>query len=151
MRVRIAVGVLSVLGLLLGACTKRIDAPQEHDVARASAGALYSIEPAGGYPQLVLRALIGWQGLSDVFPTPYGVSLYRVRYWTTGADASLTVASGLVAFPRADRLRGVVSFQHGTASERKLAPSTPDPNNGVLAAAVFAGHGYLLVAPTISA
>jgi pimeloyl-ACP methyl ester carboxylesterase len=53
----------------------------------------------------------------------------------------------LVAFPRTDRLRGVVSFQHGTASQRSLAPSTPDPNNGVLASAAFAGRGYLLLAP----
>jgi len=94
-----------------------------------------------------LRALIRWQGLANTFPTQYGVSLYRVRYWTTGADASLTVASGLVAFPRGSRLRGVVSFQHGTASERVSAPSAPDPSNGVLAAAAFAGRGYLLVAP----
>ena len=140
-----SIGVLIGLALVLGACTKNIEARGEHDVARAAPGMLYSIEPVGGYPHLVLRALIGWQGFADRFPTQYGVSLYRVRYWTTGADASLTVASGLVAFPRTQRLRGVVSFQHGTASERTSAPSTPDPNNGVLAAAAFAGRGYLLV------
>ena len=141
------IGSLIVLGLLLGACTKRIEVPGERDPARASAGMLYSIEPLSSYPRVVLRALIRWQGLADRFPTQYGVSMYRVRYWTTGADANLAVASGLIAFPRTDRLRGVVSFQHGTASQRKLAPSTPDPNNGVLAAAAFAGRGYLLVAP----
>jgi pimeloyl-ACP methyl ester carboxylesterase len=136
-----------MLGLLLAACTRNIDLPGERDVVRASPGMLYSIEPAGGYPSALLRALIWWRGFADLLPTRYGISLYRVRYWTTGADASLTVASGLVAFPRADRLRGVVSFQHGTASARASAPSTPDPSNGVLAAAAFAGRGYLLVAP----
>jgi pimeloyl-ACP methyl ester carboxylesterase len=142
-----ALGMLMVVGLLLGACTKRIDITGEQDVAHAAPGMVYSVEPVGGYPYLVLRALIRWQGLADVFQTQYGISLYRVRYWTTGADASLTVASGLIAFPRGSRLRGVVSFQHGTASERVSAPSTPDPSNGVLAAAAFAGRGYLLVAP----
>jgi pimeloyl-ACP methyl ester carboxylesterase len=141
------IGMLTAAALLLGACTKRLDVTGEHDVARAAPGMVYSVEAVGGYPHLVLRALIGWQGLADEFATQYGVSLYRVRYWTTGADASLTVASGLIAFPRASRLRGVVSFQHGTASERVSAPSTPDPSNGVLAAAAFAGRGYLLVAP----
>ena len=139
--------IAPLLGLLGGGCTKAIDLPGERDLARASPGMLYSIEPVGGYPALVLRALIWWRGSSDTFPTQYGISMYRVRYWTTGADASLTVASGLVAFPRADRLRGVVSFQHGTASQRTSAPSTPDPSNGVLAAAAFAGRGFLLVAP----
>ncbi len=141
-----SVGMLMAVALLLGGCTKRIELAGEHDVARAAPGMVYSVEAAGGYPYLALRALIWWQGLADTFPTQFGVSSYRVRYWTTGADASLTVASGLVAFPRASRLRGVVSFQHGTESERMSAPST-DPSNGMLAAAAFAGRGYLLVAP----
>jgi Secretory lipase len=139
-------GVLIVTALLLAGCTQSIDAPVEHDAAHAVPGMLYSIEPAGGYPRFVLRALTWWQDLADVLPIHYGVSLYRVRYWTSGFENRLTIASGLIAFPRDDRLRGVVSFQHGTASERRLAPSTPDPNNGVLAAAAFAGRGYLLVA-----
>jgi pimeloyl-ACP methyl ester carboxylesterase len=141
------IGALIAIVLMLGACTKRIEVEGEREVARAAPGMVYSVETVGGYPHLVLRALIRWQGLADAFPTQYGVSLYRVRYWTTGADASLTVASGLVALPRGSRLRGVVSFQHGTATERVSAPSTPDPIDGVLAAAVFAGRGYLLVAP----
>ncbi len=143
---RVGLAALAALMLLLSGCTKPIDATGEPDVARATPGMLYSIETAGGYPGVVLRALIRWQGFADQLPTRYGVSLYRVRYWTPGVDGKLVVASGLIAFPRAARLRGVVSFQHGTASERVSAPSTPDPNNGVLAAAAFAGQGYLLVA-----
>jgi pimeloyl-ACP methyl ester carboxylesterase len=140
-----SIGILMAMALL-GGCTKRIELAGEHDVARAAPGMVYSVEPAGGYPYLALRALIWRQGLAETFPTEFGVSLYCVRYWTTGADASLTVASGLVALPRTSRLRGVVSFQHGTEPERISAPST-DPRNGLLAAAAFAGRGYLLVAP----
>lgn len=138
--------VLIVATALLGACTKDIGAVTQTEASGATAGALYSIERAGGYPSLVLRALIRWQGFADRLPTRYGVSLYRVRYWTPGIDGQLVVASGLIAFPRVEHLRGVVSFQHGTASQRVSAPSTPDPSNGVLAAAAFAGQGYLLVA-----
>jgi hypothetical protein len=143
---RVWSAALIVATSLLGACTKSIDAVTETREDGATAGALYSIETAGGYPDLMLRALIAWQGFADRLPTRCGVSLYRVRYWTPGIDGNLVVASGLIAFPRAERLRGVVSFQHGTASQRASVPSTPDPSNGVLAAAAFAGQGYLLVA-----
>lgn len=117
------------------------------DPERSEPGAVRSVTAAGGYPALVLRALVWWQGFSERIPTRCGFSLYRVEYWTTGPAGERTFASGLVALPRAESLRGVVSFQHGTATRRTAAPSTPDPTNGVLAAAVFAGHGHLLVAP----
>jgi hypothetical protein len=136
-----------VVALAAVACTPTLSLETSPDPARAQPGSVASVEAVGGYPGWVLRALIWSQGLADVVPTQYGVSLYRVEYWTTAPDGRRVRASGLVAFPRADALRGVVSFQHGTASERSAAPSTPDPNNGVVAAAVFAGHGYLLVAP----
>jgi hypothetical protein len=143
---RVWSAALIVATSLLGACTKSIDAVTETRAGSATAGTLYSIETAGGYPNLVLRALIAWQGIADRLSTQFGVSLYRVRYWTPGIDGKLVVASGLIAFPRVEHLRGVVSFQHGTATQRASAPSTPDPSNGVLAAAAFAGRGYLLVA-----
>ena len=139
--------MLVVCVFLLAACNSTIEVATEHDASRAQSGGLHSIEPIGGYPKYVLRALIWWQGLSEKIPTENGVSLYRVRYWTQGADGKPIVASGLMAFPRIARLRGVVSFQHGTVSDRVSAPSTPDPETGVLAAAAFAGRGYLLVAP----
>jgi pimeloyl-ACP methyl ester carboxylesterase len=117
------------------------------DRDRAQPGAVASIESIGGYPAWVLRALVWWRDLTEQFPVDYGVSLYRVGYWTTGVDGALTRVSGLIALPRNARLRGVVSFQHGTESDRASSPSTPDPSNGVLTAAAFAGRGYLLIAP----
>ena len=129
------------------ACTPALRIGTQLDSAQGRPGTVASVTPVGGYPGWALRALIWTQGLSAAVPTQYGVSLYRVEYWTTAPGGRLALASGLVTFPRAAELRGVVSFQHGTASERSAAPSTPDPNNGIVAAAVFAGHGYLLVAP----
>jgi hypothetical protein len=143
----LAITIAAGVALAQVACTPSLPIETQHDLAQAKRGAVASVEAVGGYPGWVLRTLIWWQGLSDAVPTQYGVSLYRVEYWTPAPDGRLVRASGLVAFPRSDALRGVVSFQHGTASERSAAPSTPDPNNGVVAAAVFAGHGYLLVAP----
>jgi pimeloyl-ACP methyl ester carboxylesterase len=57
------------------------------------------------------------------------------------------VASGLVALPRTQALRGVVSWQHGTTTERSEVPSKPTPDEGVVASVAFAGNGYLLAAP----
>lgn len=138
---------LAIAALASVACTPALPVATQLDPARARPGTASSATPVGGYPGWLLRALIWSQGLAAAIPTQYGVSLYRVEYWTTAPDGRLVRASGLVAFPRTPALRGVVSFQHGTATERTAAPSTPDPSNGVLAAAVFAGHGYLLVAP----
>jgi predicted esterase len=142
-----AIRALAIAALAGIACTPALPIATQPDPARARPGTVAAVTPVGGYPGWLLRALIWSQGLSDAVPTQFGVSLYRVEYWTTAPDGRISRASGLVALPRAPALRGVVSFQHGTASERSAAPSTPDPNNGVVAAAVFAGHGHLLVAP----
>jgi hypothetical protein len=139
--------VALLLGALLAGCSRDLGAPLVADRDRAQPGAVASIETIGGYPAWMLRALVWWRDLDRQFPVRYGISMYRVGYWTTGLDGAPTTASGLVAFPRDTRLRGVVSFQHGTSSDRASSPSTPDPSNGVLAAAAFAARGYLLVAP----
>ena len=136
-----------VIAVCLAGCSRDLDAPIVADRDRAQPGAVASVESVGGYSAWVLRALVWWRDLNEQFPIDYGVSLYRVGYWTTGVDGGLTRASGLVALPRNARLRGVVSFQHGTESDRASSPSSPDPSNGVLAAAAFAGRGYLLIAP----
>ena len=86
---------------LLGACTKSIEAVHRDACGRRDGGHLVFDRDGGGYPKLVLRALIAWQGFADRLPTQFGVSLYRVRYWTPGIDGNLVVASGLIAFPRA--------------------------------------------------
>jgi pimeloyl-ACP methyl ester carboxylesterase len=143
---RIAASALLVL--LACACTPKLPVEPQLDPARAAAGDVARVEALGSYSHLVLRALFWWEGLGDAIATERGVSLYRVEYWTASPSGTLVRASGLLALPRGPApLRGVVSWQHGTASERAAAPSTPDPDNGVVAAAVFAGHGYLLLAP----
>ena len=140
--------LLAALALASLACTPPLKIEPLREAARAKPGDVASVETVGGYPGWLLRALIAFQGLSEALPTQDGISLYRVEYWTTAPDGERVIASGLVAFPRSDApLRGVVSFQHGTASLRNAVPSAPDLNNGVMAAAAFAGHGYLLVAP----
>ena len=106
-----------------------------------------SVVRVAGYPKLVAKLLVWWAGMSERLPVDRGVTLHRIEYWTPGEAGELELASGLVALPRTGVLRGVVSWQHGTATRRDQAPSTPTPDEGVVASLAFAGRGYLLVAP----
>jgi Secretory lipase len=113
-----------------------------------SPGSPVSLERIGGYPHPVLRALFWRQGIAKVLPTEHGIALHRLIYWTSNSDNECVQASGLVALPRRrSRFRGVVSWQHGTESLRTGAPSAKHIFHGLLPAAVFAGHGYVLIAP----
>ena len=140
---------LVLLGLLAGLLSCAANPPLQ---LRASpdrtAGTAQSIERIGGYRHGTLRLLFWWQGLDEALPTEYGVDLYRLVYLTHAPDGRLVPASGLVALPRgAAHVRGLLSWQHGTTSLRADAPSSLHLFNGVLPAAVFAGHGYVLLAP----
>ncbi|WP_225725829.1 MULTISPECIES: S9 family peptidase [unclassified Nocardia] len=82
-------------------------------------------------------------------PVRNGVDAYRVVYKTVNPDGSPTTATGLVVLPRTNshRLR-VVSYEHGTMSARKDAPSVSALNGPDRACAImFAAAGYAVVAP----
>lgn len=106
-----------------------------------------ALEPIGGYPHVAIRTLLHLNRLGRRIPTRTGIRLFRLRYPTVTSAGRPTTASALVALPRRGRARGLVSWQHGTASLRTAAPSAKDAANGLLPAAVFAGDGYALVAP----
>lgn len=138
---------VAFLTVLLVACRSEPDLAASIDPAVARPGSLRSIERVAGYPFWLGKGLVWWSGMSARLPVEHGTTLYRVEYWTRGADDGTAVASGLVALPHTSSLRGVVSWQHGTVTERSEVPSKPTPDEGVVASVVFAGHGYLLAAP----
>lgn len=109
-------------------------------------GALISVERIGGYSKLVAQIIVWVAGMSETVPVSNGLDMYRLSYWTSGEDGTPTIATGLLSVPRAERFKAVLSWQHGTAVTRALVPSTPTPDEGVLASIAFAGHGYVLVA-----
>jgi len=58
-------------------------------------------------------------------PAQCGVDVYRVVHTTTDRDGRSVPASGLVAVPTGlDGPRPLISFEHGTATQRISAPST---------------------------
>jgi len=63
-----------------------------------------------------------------------------------GPDGKPTQLSGLLALPHGMTPRGLVSFQHGTTSDRDDVPSNLG-TDGLAAAILFAGSGYAVIAP----
>ncbi|WP_312164589.1 hypothetical protein [Phenylobacterium sp.] len=76
----------------------------------------------------------------------YPVDCYRMEYPASDGNGGTVRLSGLLALPRGAPARRLVSFQHGTATTRTAVPSKPD-GTGLAAAVVFAGAGYMLIAP----
>lgn len=76
-----------------------------------------------------------------------GAKLYRMTYWTQVHDRPV-LASGLISIPDDGQPpKGVVAYLHGTNTTRARAPSQPDRVDGDEESAVFAGNGYILMAP----
>jgi pimeloyl-ACP methyl ester carboxylesterase len=135
------VWVALVLGLAAaifapGALARAADAP----------GTLVRATALERYPAFLFRTALGFADLGGEIPITSGAALYRITYWTRDADDEAVLATGLIALPFQRPLRGVVSYLHGTTTKRRFVPSTPNVE-GRVAAATFAGAGYLLVAP----
>ncbi len=79
--------------------------------------------------------------------TNCGFYLYRVTYLTQNFDNQDIWVSGLLAVPDNEQIKGLVSYQHGTILNRTNAPSAPSYREGMVIASIFAGNGYILLAP----
>jgi len=84
-----------------------------------------------------------------------GVDFYHIEYNTVGGKGETTTASGALlvptgAAPACSGPRPIVLYAHGTQTDKtaNLADITNTNNTeGALIAAVFAAHGYIVVAP----
>jgi pimeloyl-ACP methyl ester carboxylesterase len=129
--------VVVTIALLLAACSGK-------PPARPGADGV-ELTPLRSIPTLQAKALLRAAGVEGV-PVRYAVDLYRMSYSARAADGRVERLSGLIAFPRGAAPRRLVSFQHGTTTSGDATPSRPD-ETGLAAAIVFAGNGYLLIAP----
>jgi len=83
-----------------------------------------------------------------------GVDFYDVSYWTKGGAAETTKSSGALMVPTGGNgcsgPRPVLLYAHGTQFSKLInIADITDPANseGALIAAMFAAHGYIVVAP----
>lgn len=103
-----------------------------------------------------LQASAAGQGLLVVAGAPAcGVDFYHIEYNTVGGKGEKTTASGALMVPTGAAAgcsgpRPIVLYAHGTQTDKtaNLADIT-NPNNseGALIAAMFAAHGFIVVAP----
>jgi hypothetical protein len=138
--------LLSVLLLqILNCCTPRINIRK---INRSSVS-LKSIqfETVGRYPEPVVKFFMKKLKSPEKINITSGIELFRVTYTTKDENDKEVVVSGLLAIPRNKKIKGVVSYQHGTNSERSEAPSKPSQDEGLGMAAIFAGGGYLTLIP----
>jgi len=114
-----------------------------------SPGSVIAVERVGGHNRLVLTGLL-MAALPARPPVSDGAELLRIRYWSE-AGGQPVEASGLMAVPYrtlgGERPRGTAIYLHGTSPDRTASPSAPGDQEGLLPAALFAGGGYILLAP----
>jgi hypothetical protein len=82
-----------------------------------------------------------------------GAETFKVTYCTVDFDGTPLVASGLLAIPRTGAAAPTVIYSHGTAVTRFDTPSNPDVDvtfDGPTGMVVFAGHGYIYLAPDLT-
>jgi len=144
--VRSTRSIIIALTFVVVGCARTHDLANFRDAGTQARGSIHTVKQIGGHSAPALRFMVAMAGLPERAEVKCGVRLYRIEYWTERYDGKPTVASGLVAVPRTDTFKGVVSYQHGTSSNRHEAPSQPS-EEGVLLSAMFAGGGFLCVAP----
>jgi pimeloyl-ACP methyl ester carboxylesterase len=108
-------------------------------------GANVGITPLKSYGTLTSNAMMWFAGLKNI-AADNRIDCYRVIYVSRDETGKPTPLSGLLALPRGVAPKGLVSFQHGTTSDREAVPSNLS-TDGLAAAILFAGHGYATIAP----
>ena len=111
-------------------------------------GSIDSAEHVSSYPPFVFSALLWAAGVRGSVPISERPHLYRISYWSQ-LDAESIKLSGLVSIPERKKPRGVVVWMHGTNDDRAASVSAPSLNEGILLSGVFAGAGYIYVAPDL--
>jgi len=133
------------IALLLPGCSPRIKISK---VIRATPELeTIQFEKKGIYSKPVIRYFVKKIKTPDAIEITSGIELYRVSYFTADENNKEILVSGLLALPRNKKIKGMVSYHHGTNSERNNAPSRPSPDEGLAIAAIFAGGGYLCLIP----
>ena len=95
-----------------------------------------------------LKFLIQLSGV-DVDPNEflYDIEIYKVVY-NTSYDGSTITASGLIAIPKTTEQVGMLSFHHGTITNRDDAPSNFSSNDfNSISYAAMASVGFIGVIP----
>ncbi len=135
------------LCLISTSCTKDEFLDMEKVLTIDYNGRVNKIETLGYYSLSDAVLFLQLAKLPGKVETTCGFYLYRVTYQTKNFDDSEIWVSGLLAVPDSKKIKGVVSYQHGTNTSRHDAPSKPSRDEGIGISSLFAGNGYVLLIP----
>ena len=111
-------------------------------------GSIISAEHVGSYPPFVFSGLLWTAGVKAPVPIFERPHLYRLVYWSQLGGQPVKL-SGVVSIPERRSPRGVVVWLHGTNDDRATSVSAPSLNEGIILSGMFAGAGYIYVAPDL--
>ena len=87
-------------------------------------------EAVGRYPEPVVKFLMKKLKSPEKIEITSGIELFRVSYTTKDENDKSILVSGLLSIPLNKRIKGVVSYQHGTNNERSEVPMPHCPKPG---------------------
>src|SRR5262245_37515931 len=134
-----------LLAVMLSGCAS---APLKAPPAKTpnEPGTLLEVSPLEHMSSIGNRFML-WFGGVRGGSFPCSVDSYRVRYVSIDPRGKPIAVSGMFAVPRGNGAPlGLVSYQHGTSTERDEAPSRLTAE-GRMVARVFGGLCYTLFAP----
>jgi hypothetical protein len=109
-------------------------------------GEVVKIETLGNYSRLKAYLILKLAKVPGKVETTCGFYLYRISYKTRNFNNDETLVSGLLAIPHGKIFKGILSYQHGTTTERGEAPSKPS-TEGIGISCLFAGNEYIVLIP----
>lgn len=122
----------AILLTLLSACEKETD---------DTAGQI------GIYSPQEIQSILTEYGFDVPFTLTHSVKAVKIRYKTPEPGGKLVEATGAIYLPDTEGNFPVISFQHGTQTQRYLVPSMgPRNSEAGLAGAIAASMGYVCVA-----
>ena len=130
---------LALAAAILAGCT-----PPPLQTEASQSGRI-EIVPLKTYRTFQSRVLMWMAGIRGI-DAANAIDCYRIIYPSTDEKGRPIRLSGLLALPHGSAPRGLVSFQHGTTSDRDEVPSNLS-TDGLAAAILFAGNGYAAIAP----
>ncbi|WP_433802620.1 alpha/beta hydrolase family protein [Actinomycetospora sp. CA-084318] len=142
---RLLVPVLAA-AVLLGVTTACAPKDPPAPCAPGDRGRLLSVAPTHHLDRSQLSQALAGAHLTG--GALHGVDEYQVRYCTVAADATPTVASGLLALPDDEPgERPLVVYEHSTVTAAGNVPSARPSGDGLLAPPYFATAGFAVAAP----
>lgn len=109
-------------------------------------GIAEKIETLGHYSAADAATLLQLAGIKGKVSLSNDFYIYRVTYKTKSFNNKIVSVTGLLGIPNIAKVKGLVSYQHGTITYRNNSPSFPSPAEGLGLSSIFAGDGYILVA-----